>query len=73
VSANKINWLRLEHEAQVKDLRPQAGKVPGLEAELAKVKDAESELRLEFAQRLAKEKEELLAKYDAKAEELLVA
>jgi hypothetical protein len=73
VSANKINWLRLEHEAQVKDLRPQAGKVPGLEAELAKVKDAESELRLEFAQWLAKEKEELLAKYDAKAEELLVA
>jgi hypothetical protein len=44
-----------------------------LEAELAKVKDAELTLRLEFEQRLAKEKEALSAKYDTKVEELRVA
>jgi hypothetical protein len=59
--ASEIDRLHLEHEAQVKDLRAQAEKDPALEAELAKVKDAESTLHLEFEQRLAKEKEELSA------------
>jgi hypothetical protein len=58
--------------AQVKDLRSQAVKVPGLEVELAKVKDAESTLRLEFEQRLAKEKEVLWAKYNTEVGELCV-
>jgi hypothetical protein len=48
--ASEIDRLHLEHEAQVKDLRAQDKKDPALEAELAKVKDAESTLRLEFEQ-----------------------
>jgi hypothetical protein len=43
---------------------------PGLEAELAKAKEAESTLRLEFEQQLAKEKEILAAKYATKVDEL---
>jgi hypothetical protein len=50
VPADETDRLHLEHEMQVKDLRAQAGKVLGLETELAKVKDAESALRLEFEQ-----------------------
>jgi hypothetical protein len=38
--------------------------------ELAKAKEAESMLRLEFEQRLAKEKEILAAKYDTEVDEL---
>jgi hypothetical protein len=41
-----------------------------LETELAKAQEAESKLRLEFDQRLAKEKEILTAKYDTEVDEL---
>jgi hypothetical protein len=69
VSASEIDRLRRDHEEQIKDLQVQAGRVPGLEAELAKATDAESMLRQELEQRLAKVKEELSAKYDAEVEE----
>jgi hypothetical protein len=68
--AAEIDWLHREHEEQIKDLRPQAHRVPGLEAELAKATDAESVLHQEFEQRLAKVKEELLAKYESEVGEL---
>jgi hypothetical protein len=73
VIASKVDHLHLEHEAQVRDQRAQAGKVSGLEAELAKVNDVESTLHLEFEQRLVKEKEELSVKYDTKVGELRMA
>jgi hypothetical protein len=51
-------------------LQAQADRAQELETELAKAKEAESMLRLEFAQRLTKEKEILAAKYDTELDEL---
>jgi hypothetical protein len=70
--ASEVNRLRLEHEEQLKDLQARAGRVLDLEAELAKLMGTESKLRLEFEPRLAKEREELTAKYDAEVEEFRV-
>jgi hypothetical protein len=70
VLASEIGLLKREHEGQLKGLQAQADKAQELEMELAKAKDAESMLRLEFEQRLAKEKEILVAKYDTEVDEL---
>jgi hypothetical protein len=70
VPASEVERLRLEHEGQLKALQAQAGRVSDLEIELARLKDAESKLHLDFEQRLAKEREDLSAKYDAEVEEL---
>jgi dihydrodipicolinate synthase/N-acetylneuraminate lyase len=51
-------------------LQAQASRAQELEAELAKAKEAESTLRLEIEQRLAKEKEILAVKYATEVDEL---
>jgi hypothetical protein len=57
VPASEIGRLNQEHEGQLRGLQAQADRAQELEMELAKAKEAESMLWLEFEQRLAKEKE----------------
>jgi hypothetical protein len=70
VPTSEIGLLKREHEGQLRGLQAQADRAQELEMELAKAKEAESMLRLEFEQRLAKEKEILTAKYDTEVDEL---
>jgi hypothetical protein len=70
VPASKIGLLKQKHAEELKGLQTQAARALELETELAKVQEAESKLRLGFDQRLTKEKEILVAKYDAEVDEL---
>jgi hypothetical protein len=72
VSAHEVSRLRQEQEEHIKDLQAQANKALGLEAELAKAKEAELTLQQEFVRRLAEDKKVLAAKYDAEVDELCV-
>jgi hypothetical protein len=70
VPASEIGLLKQKHAEELKGSQARAAKAQELETELAKVQEVESKLRLEFDQRLAKEKEVLAAKYDAEVNEL---
>jgi hypothetical protein len=73
VPASEIGLLKQKHAEELRGLQTQAARAQELETELAKVQEAESKLWLEFDQRLAKEKEILTTKYDAKVDELLTS
>jgi hypothetical protein len=70
VPASEIGQLNREHEERIKGLQAQADRAREREAEMVKAKGVESMLRLEFEQRLAKEKEILAAKYATEVDEL---
>jgi hypothetical protein len=70
VSADVVESLKQKHAEELQGLRAQAARVQELETELAKVRGAESSLRLEFDRQLAEEKRILSAKYDSKVNEL---
>jgi hypothetical protein len=70
VSANAVESLKQKHAEELQGLRAQAAQVQELETELAKVRGAESSLRLEFDRHLAEEKRILSAKYDSEVNEL---
>jgi hypothetical protein len=70
VSADAVESLKQKHAEELQGLRAQAARVQELETELAKVRGAESSLRLEFDRQLAEEKRILSAKYDNEVNEL---
>jgi hypothetical protein len=73
VSADAVESLKQKHAEELQDLRAQAARAQELEAELAKVRGAESSLRLEFDRQLAEEKRILSAKYNSEVDELRVS
>jgi hypothetical protein len=56
VSADAVESLKQKHAEELQGLRAQAARAQELETELAKVRGAESSLRLEFDRQLAEEK-----------------
>jgi hypothetical protein len=70
VSADAVESLKQKHAEELQGLRAQAAWAQELETELAKVRGAESSLRLEFDRQLAEEKRILSVKYDSEVNEL---
>jgi hypothetical protein len=70
VSADAVESLKQKHAEELQDLRAQAAQAQELEAELAKVRGAESSLWLEFDRQLVEEKRILSAKYNSEVNEL---
>jgi hypothetical protein len=70
VSADAVESLKQKHAEELQGLRAQDAQAQELETELAKVRGAESSLRLEFDRQLAEEKRILSAKYDSEVNEL---
>jgi hypothetical protein len=70
VSADAVESLKQKHVEELQGLQAQAARAQELETELAKVRGAESSLRLEFDHQLAEEKRILSAKYDSEVNEL---
>jgi hypothetical protein len=70
VSADTVESLKQKHAEELQGLRAQATRVQELETELAKVRGAESLLRLEFDRQLAEERGILSSKYDSEVDEL---
>jgi hypothetical protein len=70
VSADAVELLKQKHAEELQGLRAQAARAQELETELAKVRGAESSLRLEFGRQLAEEKGILSAKYNSEVNEL---
>jgi hypothetical protein len=70
VSADAVELLKQKHAEELQGLQSQAAKAQELEVELTKVQEAESKLRLEFDQQLAREQEILSAKYGSEVDEL---
>jgi hypothetical protein len=68
--ASEIGLLKQKHEGELRGLQAQAHRAQELATELAKAKEVESMLRLEFNQQLTKEKEILVAKYETDVDEL---
>jgi hypothetical protein len=73
VSADTVESLKQKHVEELQGLQAQAARVQELEMELAKVRGAESLLRLEFDCQLAEEKGILSAKYDSEVDKLHVS
>jgi hypothetical protein len=73
VPASEIGLLKQKHEWELRGLQAQADRAQELAMELAKAKEVESVLRLEFDQWLAKEKEILTVKYETEVDELLTS
>jgi hypothetical protein len=70
VSADAVESLEQKHAEELQGLQVQAAQAQELETELAKVRGAESSLRLVFDRQLAKEKRILSAKHDSEVNEL---
>jgi hypothetical protein len=70
VSAATVESLKREHAEELRGLQAQAARAQGLETDLAKAREAESLLQLEFDRRLAEEKKILSAEFDGKVKEL---
>jgi hypothetical protein len=73
MSADAIELLKQKHAEELQGLQSQAARAWELEVELTKAQEAESKLRLEFDQQLAKEWEILFAKYESEVDELRVS
>jgi hypothetical protein len=65
MSADAVELLKRKHAEELQGLQAQAAQTQELETELAKAREAESSLWLEFDRQLAEEKRILSAKYDA--------
>jgi hypothetical protein len=70
MSANVVESLKRKHAEELQDLQAQAVWAQELETELAKAREAESLLRLEFDRQLAEEKRILSVEFDSKVNEL---
>jgi hypothetical protein len=70
VSAATVESLKRKHAEELQGLQAQAARAQGLETDLAKAREAESSLQLEFDRRLAEEKRVLSAEFDSKVKEL---
>jgi hypothetical protein len=70
VSADAVESLKRKHAEELQGMRAQAARAQELETELAKVRGAESSLRLEFDRQLAEENGILSVKYDSEVNEL---
>jgi hypothetical protein len=70
VSVDTVESLKRKHAEELQGLQAQAVWAQELETELAKVRGAESSLRLEFDRQLAEEKRILSTKYDSEVNEL---
>jgi hypothetical protein len=70
MSAYAVELLKQKHAEELQGLQAQATRAQEMEAELAKAREAESLLRLEFDRRLAEEKRTLSAEFDSKVKEL---
>jgi hypothetical protein len=70
MSADAVELLKRKHAEELQGLQSQAVRAQELETELAKAREAESSLRLEFDRQLAEEKRNLSAKFDSKVNEL---
>jgi hypothetical protein len=70
VSADAVESLKQKHAEELQGLQAQAARAQELETELAKVRGAESSLRLEFGRQLAEEKGILSANYNSEVNEL---
>jgi hypothetical protein len=73
MSADAVELLKQKHAEELQGLQFQAARAQELEAELMKAWEAESKLRLEFDQQLAKERKILSAKYENEVDELRVS
>jgi hypothetical protein len=72
MSADAVELLKRKHAEELQGLQDRAARAQELETELAKAREAESLLRLEFDHQLAAEKKILSAEFDSKVEELRV-
>jgi hypothetical protein len=70
MSASAVESLKRKHAEELQGLQAQAVQAQELETELAKAREAESSLRLEFDRQLAKEKRILSTKFDGKVNKL---
>jgi hypothetical protein len=70
VSTDAVESLKRKHAEELQGLQAQAIRTQELETELAKAREAESSLRLEFDRQLAEERRILSAEYDGKVNEL---
>jgi hypothetical protein len=70
MSADAVELLKQKHTEELRGLQSHTAKAQVLEAELTKAREAESKLRLEFDQQLAREREILSAKYGSEVDEL---
>jgi hypothetical protein len=70
MSADAVELLKRKHAEELQGLQAQAARAQELETELAKAREAESLLRLEFDHQLAAEKKILSTEFDSKVEEL---
>jgi hypothetical protein len=70
MSADAVESHKRKHVEELQGLQAQAVWAQELETELAKAREAESSLRLEFDRQLAEEKRILSAEFDSKVYEL---
>jgi hypothetical protein len=70
VSADDVESFKRKHAEELQGLQAQAIRAQELEIELAKAREAESSLRLEFDRQLAEEKRILSTEFDGKVKEL---
>jgi hypothetical protein len=70
MSADAVESLKRKHAEELQGLQAQAVRAQELETELAKAREAELSLRLEFDRQLAQEKRILSAEFDSKVNEL---
>jgi hypothetical protein len=70
MSADVVGLLKRKHTEELQGLQAQATRAQEIETDLAKAREAESLLQLEFDRRLAEEKRILSAEFDSKVKEL---
>jgi hypothetical protein len=70
MSVDAVELLKRKHAEELQGLQAQAARAQEMEADLAKAREAESLLQLEFDRRLAEEKRILSVEFDNKVKEL---
>jgi hypothetical protein len=70
MSVDAVELFKRKHAEELQGLQAQAARAQVLESELAKAREAESLLRLEFDRQLAEEKRTLSVEFDSKVKEL---
>jgi hypothetical protein len=70
VSADAVESLKRKHAEELQGLQAQVAQTQELESELAKAREAESLLRLEFDRQLAEEKKTLSSEFESRVKEL---
>jgi hypothetical protein len=70
MSAATVESLKRKHAKELQSLQAQAARAQGLETDMAKAREAESLLQLEFDRRLVEEKRILSAEFENQVKEL---